>query len=487
MLERLEVRLPLAGDSSVDLSKFMEFLSQLDPQDQAAFGDILANLENQNAALKPTEPVAVDAETEVVRLRLDTRNSVPKVGEQFTVDIWIKDFSSETAIQLISKEATGLFQAKFDLSFNPDVVEPLVDQIVLDERYVGEASLSSDTAGLLQNVGGIIGALSGSALAELELNEDGEFILAKVPFRVIGTGNAEITPTPIQTGESFLIFGSDTPIPDSNVTLPSLNLTIDSGPEDQPVVDSPADDSDSPPVVTPIDFVQYPSYESLQRYPDQSTEWMLSRLEWQSSNQDDIDDRINDDDAKDLADALPAKEDNPDSLPLDLQADQQPLANKGDDEGEGEAESGNERVRFWREYDLDMLDDEAAVSLLELHFRVFQLRLAEEPSQPTSPRAETDHRPSLVIDAGMADISVWLANPNYRSWKREPQPKIVDKVITDAVLADDEWQPSGKTARLQRLETAEEVNQDPVVGQSDLFRRYGDVDAKTEIPESEAL
>lgn len=483
-LERLERRLPLTASSEIDLSIYADLLAGLDPDQQEVLGNFLANLRSNSQhsggieTLTPprqTTPTLIPSTTgEVVRLRLDARDAKPTVGDTFMVDFYVKEFAKEAGFQRQADGLSGLFQATFDLQYDPSVIEPLTDGIFLDERFAGAARLSNDTAGVLRDVGGYINILTGIGTTEIPANSPDEFLLSSIPFRVLSTGNATITPIASDNGESFLVYGLDAPLPNANVTMSPLNLTVAAdGEEPSPIVSPPPGISQAPNVViAPIDNRAAPTGGSV----DNGATLSDSRSQ---SNHDDDDD--NKKVSFEAIDVLPTRSNRQSKSELTAAKTDEP--DQSDDEGPS--------VRFWREFDLDLLDDEAAVSLFELHFRAFRLRLANDWRPADRPSDETGREPESVIDAGMADIALWLSDPRYRSWSdRAPthgsQPTHVDEAIADVVLSDAAWQPRGKTADLQRLEFSEEVADNPDLALADLLRRFGDFDAKTKVPESES-
>ncbi|WP_145170774.1 hypothetical protein [Rubripirellula lacrimiformis] len=472
--ERLELRLPLTAESNLDLSYLADLLADLSDPDQQLVGETTqVDVERSGSDLQTS---GAERDAEVIRLRLDAGDARWDLGDTIDVNVFVRSSASVDGIVPYANGVSGLFQAKLDLSYDPHMVEPLVEQISVHDRFWGSARLDANQAGLLRDVGGLVWQFENPASNETATNGQGEFLLATVPFRVIQPGDVSITPVVDPDSESFLAFGSDFPVPASSVRFDPLVLNIGQSRLDVPAIDLIGITSKDPIDLVPIAYLPIANSGPFARFEPSSSR-LISLIHRSMDEDPDEDDRHE------------SSEDAPLKDVGVLDDDGRKRANDGaaglsDFDLETRSEELEDSDRFWRHYDLKMLDDEFSVSLFELSFRSLRLQSSPDSPQSNGVRDQDDASFPSVIDAGLADISVWFTSPAYRSWQPSDRPQSRDVADSAFRSRSQTWEPRGKSAELRRLETAEEVANHVDWPQAELFRRLREaiLDQRTSLP-----
>lgn len=441
-------------------------------------------------------------------------------GEQFVVDIFVRESDAAIEFKDLNRRFFGIFQARVDLHFDSQVVQPLVDQVSYGQTFdeLHAAQLDAEN-GVFRNLGGIDSSYLGKTLVGQSTLSQTESLVATIPFTTIAEGDPAILPTTGPDGESFLGLGRNDPIPASDVQFrfdpftilaPRPTHSVSESHSEPTLVVAPLTD----PVVLPL--------------PQQSSdEAKPPRLSFDPSNEPSLDldenlqstfDLQSSDESRgnplqtrppnrarefDLQSVSISALDDPQSIsafPFDQYepsvASVDPLTRSTIGRSTKLSED-DDVIRFWRNFDLELLDDEEAPSPLEMQFRLFQLRVSkdDDSTKPKTPRDLHDHLPHVdsVIDAGLADITAWLLDGKYRSWTdSRGQARSQDTGLaegqddTHAAMERKEkptsWTAHADVAIAARLELVEETQVDPFAAHSELMRRYtGDVSDRIDI------
>ncbi|HEV3021109.1 MAG TPA: hypothetical protein VGX76_01525, partial [Pirellulales bacterium] len=159
-----------------------------------------------------------------VRFELDAPGNVPVTslssGENFTLQVFVQD---------VRTQATGVYQAYFNLDYDSTVVSvngPVAYGTAFDSGHQGNTS----TAGVLANVGGIDSGLPPSPPGSEEL-------LVSVSFHAIAGGSFELTPVPTDIGHQVELFDSGAQYGLSQISFDgpgsqSQPVTVSTGPPD---------------------------------------------------------------------------------------------------------------------------------------------------------------------------------------------------------------------------------------------------------------
>ncbi|MCO8121145.1 hypothetical protein NHH03_05305 [Stieleria sp. TO1_6] len=500
-IEQLELRLTLDGGFASEIDRLRAMVEMLKTEAAPSDGwtstdvqtisgfleDFIAKkseLFNSLGGTVDLSPPATARGTPSVEVQLESRGRVGAAGDQFMIDLFVMDSFTDLETGQFQFDRRGLFQAKFDLQFDPAVVAPIVDQVQLHEKLSGNIGVITVDNGRLLNVGGTNVV---SSLADPSDFVDGRMRIASIPFQAVGTGDAKIAANLTSDGESILIVGHDNPLPASRIAIAPLQFVIDFPNPDLPlpVVDEAFSGGQmffshrhSPFLFQPATWL--PVWFHDHAYLETTGRWIAVRQVTESRSIAKLEFMR---DPSDVEPAVPAVGETQQES---QSAEEVPLLAEDSDEVDG---------LFWRDFDLSLLDDEAAVSRFKLNFRSLRLRLGKECSSAeseTSDGRQRTEKPPSVIDMGFADVSSWLSDPAYRSGNPGQQSNRAinavnaDVAITDLPAANGNWQPRGKMANLSRLEVAGELGEEAIAVQFERFGRSDSAiaDAQTSVPEN---
>ncbi|MEM6468580.1 MAG: hypothetical protein AAF802_03350 [Planctomycetota bacterium] len=391
-----------------------------------------SELTQQNRTSERARRAPAQFETPI-QFELQSEETTPGIGDRFRI---ILTFGVQEDAPFDSPAA--LFLANFDLVFDEQILRPLPDSLSTSDGLIVFPSGAKFENGIVRDFGVTVESLDRDQAFEIDQSDE-SIELASLEFEVVGRGNTLVSLQPTARSETVLMFGFDEAVDEALLSLSPLPIEVS-------VLNDirEAESTFTPTLFEPNSFATPSIFLSLEARIDQAVaprnrELTQSRFPFGRNavfGVPETEERENEE----------SGEFNP-SEASDRKTKPSTKANDSSAEG-AELESSSD----WSDLDLSLLDSEFALSLLELHFRTLQIVL--DPDSEHHPLPSTQN--AKVIDFGLADVTVWLTNPDFQAKSEDDdRSSKADASGEDKSLEQPSWSPLGRIVAPTRIEIIE--------------------------------